>query len=1041
MRPIIAWCLGNRTVVLLFTGILLVAGAFSAFRINQELVPDISFPTVYVVVPDPGASPETVDREISLPLTEALNGTPKLTKITTTARQSAAVAILQFSIDQNTREAVTEVTQRLNQVVLPQSAGRPVVETFSFAALATMTYTLSAVDGDLLRATREAREVIAPALRNADGVATVRVIGGEQDRVRVTLDPARLAARGISQIEVQQALAGASVLVPAGLVDQNGRAVPVEVAGDVGGLGRLEALVVGGSPAAGRPAGAAGSSPVRLGEVATIEPVRVPISGISRSNGVPALSIEVVKAAGANSVTVSDSVKRILAGLKLNPSDRLYLAADQAVDVRQSVNGLLLEGLVGALLAVIVIFLFLRSLRATLVSAVSLPTSILVALWGTNAFGFSLNVLTLAGLTIAVGRVVDDAIVVLENSYRHLQMGESPVEAAENGAAEVATAVLSSTFTTVAVYLPIGIAGGFISKFFFGFSITVAIALLASLVVALTVVPVLVSYFLKARPGGGAAEGSGLMVRLYRPVVELALSGWPGKTLTVLLSVALLAGSLAAVVVTKVPVTFFSGGEGTAITGTISLPPGTSLEESSRQLRAFEQFTGQNPEIVNTTVTIGSSSDAGLFVPAATDQAVVTVRVRSKSRAPAVRDQLKARADALYGPGSAFFAVVTNGPPTGNYEVTIKGADDGKLKAASDLVVARLQEEPDLLNVRSEIGAAKPELRVEVDPNRAAAAGLTPKAVGQVLQLVLNEVPVGSLSPVGPPVSLRLDPSAVTAQRLPDLPLGPGLKLKDIAAITSGQAAPTISRTNGVRTVTVSADIRGEDTQGISTRATADVKKLTLPEGVTFDTGGTSADIATSFASLGQVMLIAVGLIFVLLVAFFRSVVTPFVILVSLPLALIGAALALVFSREPLGLPAALGVLVVFGIVVSNAILLIDFTQRLAQEMPVPEALVRAGSVRLRPILMTAVATIVALAPVAIGISGEGGLVGRSLALVVEGGLISSTFLTLVAVPVIYSLVVRRPPRLPGSQPGAEAARTGAARLGPGMIEPGPGGS
>ena len=1086
MYKIVRWSLSNRPVIVLFALILMGGGVVSAFRINQELLPSVEFPAVFILVPEPGASPEQVDRDVTQPLISGLAGLPRARHITSSSSQGFSQVSIDFDLDSSLKDDLDAVNRRMPQIQLPGSAGKPVVQTFNFSAVPTMTYSLAAKDGDLVRATKEANDVILPALNGAKGAAQIKVSGGDRRQVFVTLDGQKLAARGISVQQVQEALTGAQIDLPAGETLQADKTLPVDVLSTVRTLDDLNRLAVGTAPgagstgaASGAASGAAGAAAaaggtagpgtagtgtaatgtagtgtagtasaatgtagsataataasaaptiIHLGDVAKVAEGSAPVNGISRTDGVASLQIQVIRDTNGNAVTLSDDVKSRMAKLTLNPSDQLQLTSDAADDIRASLKDLLLEGLIGALLAVVVIFLFLRSVRATLVTAVSLPTSVLVALLGTNLGGYSLNALTLAGLTIAVGRIVDDAIVVLENSYRHLQQGEPPRLAALNGATEVSSAVISSTLTTVAVFLPIGLVGGIISRFFLPFSVTVTISLLASLLVALTLIPVLVSFFLQHRVSRASRPArSNWLVRLYTPVLRWALGRRLHKFAVLGLALALLAGSL--LTLALVPKDFFAFGGSEQLEGSVTLPPGTSTQQTSEQLKQFEAAAMKDPAVQIVQVTI-ASSDYGAYTGAfSTNQARLNIRLKSKSGADAVAKRLKAKLDQLYGAGNALLAVQQAGPPSSGFTASASGRDPAALRQASDMIVANLSKDPDLINVKSDLSAEQPQLLVTVDPAKAASNGLTPQIVAFAVSGALSPKSVGTLGPGGPTVTLQVDPSSISADRLRDLPLARGVTLKDVASINTSLAPTAINRVDGTQQVTVSAAILPADTQGASNTATARLASLKLPAGVKLDTGGTTTDINDSFNQMFIAIGVAIGIVFLILVTFFRSIVTPFVILLTMPLALIGGLLALFLSRLPLGLPALLGVLLVFGIVVSNAILLIDFVERNRAGHSLTEALMRAGSVRLRPIVMTAVATIVALVPVAVGLStsGGGGLISQSLAVVVEGGLVSSTFLTLIVIPVVYSLLKRR-----GRKPPEEA--NGHREVAPGAV-------
>jgi HAE1 family hydrophobic/amphiphilic exporter-1 len=1032
MRAVIRWCLDNRAVVILFTLILMAGGILSATRIEEELLPSIQLPTVFILVSDPGAGPQQVDRDVSQLLDNGLAGLPRATHVTSTSSQGYAEVVVEFDLDSSLQQDLDAVNQRLDQIQLPAGAGRPVVQTFDFSSTPSMTYSLAARDGDLARATQEANDVIVPALRGARDVAQVKVSGGARQVVEVTLDPVRLAAHGISVQQVQQALVAAQVDLPAGESLQGERSLPVTVHGQLRALADLSSLPVGSAPVtAGGPRATGASGPVLLRDVASIEETSVPVNGISRTDGFPSLQIQVIPVPNGNAVVLSNDVRHRMASLHLSPDDDLKLTYDAADDIRASLGDLLLEGLLGALLAVLVIFLFLRSLRATLVTAVSLPTSVLVAVLGTDLSGYSLNLLTLAGLTIAVGRIVDDAIVVLENSYRHLQGGEAPLEAALNGAAEVASPVISSTVTTVAVFLPIGVVGGIVSRFFLPFSVTVTISLLASLLVALTVVPVLVSLVL-SRPSVAPAAASpsagptGLLARRYWSLLTWVLDRPWRKVGVVLVAVGLLAASLATLAV--LPRNFLDLGGSTQLTGTVTLPPGTTAQETDARLLPFERMAIADPAVRTVQVSIGSSDYGAYTAAASPNVALLSIRLWNKAGAAQVADRLRGRLHRLYGTENAQLAVASFGPSSNGFQTRLSGTNPAALQRASDAVVMALSHDRELTNVKSSLAADKPELDVAVNQERAEARGLSPQVVASALTAALGTQEAGALGSEA--IQLRLDPASVTADRLPSLPIGPGTTLGEVATITRTLAPATVTRVDGAQEVTVTADVTVPDTQGAIQRATQRLDRLSLPAGVSLDSGSANQDLERAFTQMVMAIGVAVAIVFVILVTFFRSLVTPFVILLTMPLALIGGLFALYILRQPLGLPALLGVLMVVGIVVSNAILLVDFVERRRSTYELNQALALAGSVRIRPILMTALATIVALVPVASGLStaGGGGLISQSLAVVVEGGLVSSTFLTLVVIPVVYSILCRRSSRQRRPGAGGEGWRTAGSR-------------
>jgi hydrophobic/amphiphilic exporter-1 (mainly G- bacteria), HAE1 family len=1034
LRPIVRWCLSNRAVVVLLTVILMGGGVVSMTQLNQQLLPNISLPAAFILVSEPGAGPDQVDRDVAIPISGALTGLPGSTHVQTNSSQGYSQITVLFDYGTNLKTDVDNVNQKLSQVQLPSAVGKPLVQTFDANTSPTMVYSLAARDGDLARITREANDVIVPALNGASGLAKVTLSGSAERQVAITLDPARMAAHGVSPQAVQQALKAAQVDVPVGTTTQAGKTLPVQVVGTARTVHDLEKLVVS-APSVGSaasasapptstpspsatspsatspsvPSAVAAQAPVTLGDVATVVDATTPVGGIARTDGRPSLTISAILAADGNAISLSKDVRDRLSRLHLDANDSLKLVYDTADDIQRSLNDLILEGLAGAGLAILVIFLFLRSVRGTLVTAISLPTSVLVALIGTKIAGYSLNVLTLAGLTIAIGRIVDDAIVVLENSYRHLQAGEAPRLAALNGASEVSMAIVSSTLTTVAVFLPIALVGGFVSLLFLSFAVTVAVALVASLLVALTIIPVLVSLLLGWRLRRGQ-ERPPLLTRVYQPVLGWALGGWLRKLAVLVVTAAMLA--VAVVSATRLPINLFDFGGSTQLFGRVTLPVGTSMEQTSEQLKTFEQKAQADPDVKMVNVQVASGSEGAISFAPQTNAASLTILVKDKKKADAVRKRLQSELDSLYGRGNANIqAGGGGGPGNNNFQATISGTDQTRMRRASEMILADLRHDSELTDAQSSLAANRPVVQVTVDPVKASARGLSPQVVAGALGQALSAQQVGTLGTGGPPVVLQVDPNSVGADRLATMPLLPGVQLQDVATVSNQLAPQSIDRDNGKQHLTVTAQILGNDTSGASQRATQRIRNLHLPGGVGLSTGGAQDLIGTSFSNMFLALGVAIGVVFLILVAFFRSLVTPLVILMTMPLSLIGGLLALFLFHQSLGLSALLGVLMLFGVVVSNAILLIDFTEReRAKDRPLREALMAAGNVRLRPILMTALATVMALLPVATGFStgGGGGLVSQSLAIVVEGGLISSTVLTLVVVPVIYSLVRRR---------------------------------
>jgi HAE1 family hydrophobic/amphiphilic exporter-1 len=1061
MQRIVRWCLKNKSVVILATILLLGSGVYATTRLNQELLPDISFPIITISTPVAGAGPDLVDEQVTQPVENAINGVQGIESVRSTSSQGFSVVVVEFGLDADTEEAESDLQAALDGIQLPSQAGDPEVKSQSASQFPILSLSLAAEDQDLADLTSYAEDEVVSSIEEIDGVASVDVIGGAEKRIQVDLDPDKVKEKGLSTDAVVGALSGAEVDAPVGSVTVNGRETPVSTTSELGGISALEDLPVGvdggappaaaadvpvaalpgasappggappaptraeapprgaSVPPAGSAAGTSGSpaaaEPVLLGDVAEVREVGSGLSGISHTNGEPSLGLNVIKETDANTVEVAEEVEGVLDDVRHRIGrDQVVVVANAASDVEESVNGLVEEALVGAVLAILVIFAFLRSMRATLVTAVSLPTSVLAALLFSWVDNLTLNIITLAGLTIAVGRVVDDAIVVLENSYRYVQSGYEPEESALKGTTEVASAITSSTLTTIAVFLPLALVGGIVSKFFVPLSLTVALALVASLIVAVTIIPVLVSIFLRRdrtprRADEDSSEDSehespqraGLLLRLYTPMLRWSLRH---RLAVLLLALLTFAGGLG--LVRFLPVTFFPTSEERLLVADVELPAGTALGRTSERLRPFEDFLQQDAGIKSYQVSIGGEDTQDPESPVRPgNKAQAFINVRESADVRRTLDRVDREGDELYGENFQV-QILSNGPPQGGLEAVLTGGSKEELAKAADMVSDEFRKLEDVNNVESDLSGGNPEVEIKVDPEKAAKAGLSPVVVSGSLGSLLGESTVTTLGDT--PVVVGVPQGSVDSlDEVRGLPVGSDTTVGDVAEVGEVESPAAVSRTNGERAVTVTGGITSTDTQTVSTEAQEAIADLDLPANVTAQVGGENEDIDESFRNLFLSIIVALVLVFLLLVVFFGSLLVPLVILLAVPLTTVGAFGALYLTNTAISVPSLLGILLLIGIVVSNAILLVDFAVKAQNRYETSDqAILAAGRARLRPILMTAFATIFALMPLALGLSGGGnGLISSSLAITVVGGLATSTFLTLLVVPVGYSLL------------------------------------
>ena len=1030
---------GRRSVTLLLAAAFFVAGIAAWGSLKQELLPDVSFPVVSVIAPYPGAGATDVTEQVAKPIERAMSGVPGLTQLQTTSANSLAFAVAQFDYGTNLDEAVATIEENLRSTTFPDGV-EPTVGSFDFNAAPVVVASVSAKgETSLDEAAEIARTEVIPEIQSLPGVASADLAGGLEQRLTITLDPAQLSEAGVSVQQVAGVLQANNLTVPGGQLSTDDEEIPVSTIGRFDSVEQIENLVVGvrmptvpptvpTEPPSPQPPTTPTvplpPPPITIDDVGTVELADEATTGYARTNGQPAVTISVSKTSAANTVSVADAVQTKLDEIAARHPDEITIVtiADQSTFILESSEGLLREGGLGAVFAVITIFLFLGNLRSTFVAAVSIPLSILAALVIMQIGGITLNILTLGGLAVAVGRVVDDSIVVLENIYRHRALGHDRLTSVIQGPREVASAITASTLTTVAVFLPLGFAGGFVSQFFLSFSLTVTFALVASLIVALTVVPVL-AYFLVRRIGGAVDETgepkNSFWLRLYDPAIRFVLRNRWTRVGTVLVAAALFVASLA--LVPLLPTSFIDSGSEKIAQVTVAPPVGASSEQVLEQAAKAEEILLADPDVVLVATTVPGEGDTGFQTVLAAQQGQAANSARMIVRLEDSVDlQIKTQelAESL-APVAVDGYEVTVGQQGGfssnSLSLIISAEDADVVAQTSEAVLAALEAESGLANLSSDLVKASPEIQVRVDPTKAIAVGSTAAQVGGEVRSALTPQPIGRVQfDDADPVDMvvRVDPESVTSlEDLRSLPVGTTSKapLGTVAAVEQADVQGRITRIDEAPSATISAEITSGDTGATSVAVQGVIDDLeaagTIPPSAQVRLAGVTAQQNEAFSGLFTAMGVAILLVYLMMVLTFNSLITPFIILFSLPLATIGAFPALLITDRPIGLSALIGFLMLIGIVVTNAIVLLDLVERLrADGHSTRDALIEGGRTRLRPILMTAIATILALVPLAAGFN-EGSIIAAELGTVVIGGLLSSTFLTLLVVPAVYSLV------------------------------------
>ncbi|MFC5339108.1 efflux RND transporter permease subunit [Leucobacter denitrificans] len=1072
MHLLTALSLKNRSLIALVTIVAAVFGVISVGSLKQELVPSTEYPTIAVVTTYPGASPEVVNNDVSGLIETALRGVPRLKSTHATSSTGSSVVLAEFTYGANipaTEQKVERAVGRISQL-LPETADTQIfagsLDDFPIIQIAVRPP--PGVDSE--ETAKLIDRLVVPSLGELSGVRQAQLSGDCGDRVTITPNADALADRGLTTQSITDALQQSGTLVAGGSVEDEGSTLAVQIGSRLTSVEEIASITIprtaqefaeyhqalqiqkaqqeklsqeaelsqdaqllqptqdaqGTQPL---PQEAPFEAPtlsdvVSIGDVASVTLEPNPVTGYSRVNGEPALTISVTKTSQANTVEVSHQVRAEIENIsaQLNGA-KLTVVFDQAPYVEQSIESLTTEGLLGLLFAVLTILVFLLSVRATLVTAISIPTSILLAFIGMYFADYSLNMLTLGALTISIGRVVDDSIVVIENIKRHLVVGTGRAETIIRAVREVAGAITAATMTTVAVFLPMAFISGIVGELFKPFAFTVTIALAASLFVSLTIVPVLAYWFLKPEKRkdlalatskseeSSEARTTNWLTKGYRPIIEWTLKR---PAITLLISVLILGGTVLATPLMKT--NFLSEDEQNSIGLTQTLAPGVSLDAQLEQVERVEGALEDVSEIDIVQVSIGGdgSGIAALFGGGSDGAISYSLTIDPDADQAAVKDSIRTAVDALDDAGEFALGQASGSTSmTSTIEVNVTAPDQEALAEASDAVVTELKKQSSLEQIESDLGASRPYVNVTVDREAAAEAGLSEAAVASLVSSSIEPSRVGEIAIENSTVNVYVDrgvaPEDVSGVAALKVETAQGEKrLDELATIEFADGPVTVRTGNNQRMVTVSALPKADNLTAANADVMSALRAVNLPAGAEASVGGVLAQQAEAFEQLGLALLASILIVYVVMVATFRSLLQPLLLLISVPFAATGALLLLIATDIPLGVASLIGVLMLIGIVVTNAIVLVDLVNQYRERGDALREAVLHGSLqRLRPIVMTALATILALTPMALGVTGKGGFISQPLAVVVIGGLFSSTLLTLVVLPTLYYIVER----------------------------------
>ena len=993
---------------------LLVMGLFSYRQLGIDQFPDVDFPIVVVTTNYPGASPETVESEISRKVEDAVNAVAGIKTLSSRSLEGQSIVIAEFELSVPSAVALQDVREKVQQVraAFRPEVKEPLIQRYNPDDQPVISIAVRSDIRSVRDLTTLADQVIVKRLQTVRDVGSAKIAGGVKRQINIDLDPGRMHSLRVGVNDIMRVVREENQNFPAGNVQRGNDDRLVEVTGRIAEPGNFADLIVA----------RRGLAPVYLREIATVVDGEQERENVALLNGERALAVDIVKTQGANTIEVARGVRKAMAELQatLPPDVKLEIVRDASRGIQNSVNNVQQTMIEGGLLTIAIVFLFLHSWRSTVITGLALPISVFGSFMVMAAFGFTLNVLTLMALSLAIGILIDDAIVVRENIMRHIGFGKTHRQAALDGTNEIGLAVLATTFCIVAVFLPVAFMGGLIGRFFFQFGVMVSAAVLISLFVSFTLDPMLSSVWYDPQAHGtgrfarivnGAQERAN---RVYRGVLGWALR-WP--KLTLLIALATFVGSFA--LPKYIGFEFVPEADLGEQVVSIETPIGSSLQYTEAKLRQVDAAVRKFPEVDYTYGTVNTGYAVGK------NQASLYLKlkpVKERKRSPnQLAQPLRDRLASI--PGILVSINVPGGPGGGvqkMLQLSLQGPDMAVLDRISQDVMHEASAIRGLVDLDRNLKAAKPVLSVRLRRDAASDLGLGSALVAQSLRPLF----------AGDETSLWRAPDGENYTVMVRLPVDDRTGIADlqriwftagtepnglprmvhiaqIADVVSDVGASQINRRDLNREVWITANVSARSAGEVSSDLQKVLAGIKLPAGYRFVFGGSTKDMAESAAYAGQALLLAVILIYLILASQFGSFLQPVAIMMSLPMSLIGVFIGLLVAGTTLNIFSAIGFIMLMGLVTKNAILLVDFfNQSRARGTPVHDALIEAGSIRLRPILMTTLAMVFGMMPLALGL-GEGAAQRAPMAHAVIGGLISSTLLTLVVVPVVLVYIDR----------------------------------
>lgn len=1015
MKGLVNFVLKNKLAVWLLTIIITVSGIYSGTKMKMESIPDISIPYLIVMGVYPGATPEQVMNELSIPFEKSIESLEDVKAVYSSSSSNVAQVQVEYDYGIDMDEKKRQLESALEGIKIPEGAQKPTVMAISMNMMPVVALSVSSSKEDIVGLTSTVENILLPKIEKIDGVASATINGQHINEVSFKYDKAKMAALGLTEDSVKQMIQASDMSLSLGLYQFTVGEQAVSVDGKVKSIDELKDLLIPVTPSATNP-----SPFVRLGDIATIE-VEGKVQSVSRTNGKDAIAIQIVKAQDANTVKVVNAVKDLmkeeeksLDGLKVD------ISLDQGKPIEDSVYTMIEKAVFGGAIAVLIILLFLRDFKSTIISIISIPVSVFMALLLLNWMDITLNIMTLGAITVAIGRVIDDSIVVVENIYRRIHLKDEKLTGRaliREATIEMFKPILSSTLVTIAVFAPLMFVGGMVGELFMPFALTMSFALGASLIVAITIVPALSHFLFRKKIYGEKKESQhkevGKLALWYKGVLTKALNH---KIITSVIAIVLLVGSLA--LTPLIGFSFMGSQEDKVMYLTYTPGTGELMKDTEANVAKVEKELMKRDDVNILQVSINDpkhvDSSAMMMGGGAGGALMYLIFDPDMKDFPEARQEVEDYVTNI-GQSGEWKSQNFSSMSTSSNEVsyTLYSEDLDKLRKAVKQVEGALKEVDGLEDIKSDNEDPFVEHVLKVDQKNVLQYGLTTAQIVMALNQNTSSEVLTKVQYDGEDIDVIVQhEEKAAAKSLDDVlatkiqtALGTTMTIGELVKVEEGTTLNSLSRSKGEYFAKVSGTIIGDDISKATSAADKEIDKLDLPKGVTTGVGGVAADMQETFTQLGIAMLAAIAIVYFILVVTFGEGSAPFAILFSLPFAVIGAFVGLYVTNQTISVSVMMGLLMLIGIVVTNAIVLVDRIIHMERDgLAMREAILEAGATRLRPILMTAIATIGAMIPMAIG-NGGSGLISKDLAITVIGGLLSSTLLTLVVVPIVYEML------------------------------------